>query len=367
MPAKPSPVIRGTGARAGRLAMRALLGAAVLLALLAAGHALLWFWLGNRLEEGFAAWAAARRAQGWQVEHGPPQRGGWPFAATLALPQFRLEGAAATWQAESLVLRLSPPRLDRLGLEARGRQSLRLGLVDFPFTAGRLTASLPIENSTLPSEAVVQAELLRVGTPAGEAGIGDARLEFHSRLTAAKGEPALALRLAANQVALPPALAEASPIVAQLGPSLDRLAADLSLTGPLPPGGNPARSAAAWRDGGGTLELHSLDLRWGRVSAAAMATMTLDEGLQPMGAGTLRLAGGGEVLDAAASAGLLTPRAATTARTVLALLSRTPPEGGPPRIEVPLSLEDRVLALGGFPLAQLPRWTWPAPSGAGRN
>lgn len=365
MSAKPPPAVRGTKGRAGRLARRALLGAAILLALLAAGHGLLWYWLGNRLEEGFAAWAAARRAQGWQVEHGPPRRGGWPLAATLTLPQFRLEGAAA-WRAEALVLRLSPPRLDRLGLEAQGRQSLRLGSADFPFVAGRLTASLPVESGALPSEAVAQATQLRILAPAGETGIGDARLEFHARPAAAKGEPALALRLAASDVTLPPALAEASPIVARLGPGLERLAADLALTGPLPPAGDPSRDAAAWRDGGGRLELHSLELRWGRVAATAMATLTLDEALQPMGAGTLRLAGGGEVLDAAASAGLVTPRVATTGRTVLALLSRTPPEGGPPRIEVPLTLEDGVLALGGFPLARIPPWVWPAPLGAGR-
>lgn len=366
MSAKPSPGIRGTGARAGRLAMRGLLGAAILLALLAAAHGLFWYWLGNQLQDGFEAWAAARRAEGWRVEHGTPQRGGWPLAATLTLPQFRLEGGAA-WQADSLVLRLSPPRLDRLGLEAQGRQRLRLGLAEFPLAADRLTASLPVETSALPSEAEAEAANLRILTPAGEAGIGDARLELHSRLAAARGEPALALRLAASQVALPPALAEASPIIARFGRSLDRLAAELALTGPVPSGGIPAGMARAWRDGGGRLELRSLDLRWGRIAATAMATLTLDEGLQPMGAGTLRLAGGGEVLDAAASTGLLAPRAAATARTVLTLLSRTPPEGGPPQIEVPLTLEGGILALARFPLVQIPRWTWPAAPGSGRD
>jgi len=373
MSAKPSPGIGGTGGRAGRLAMRALRGTAILLVLLAAGHALLWHWLGNRLEEGLAAWAAARRAQGWHVEHGPPQRGGWPFAATLALPRFRLEGPAVSlpggigWQADSLVLRLSPPRLDRLGLEAQGRQRLRLGLAEFPVLADRLTASLPVESAALPGEVTAEATQLRIGTAAGEAGIGAARLEFHSRAPAARGEPAVTLRLAADRLTLPPKLAEASPVIARLGGSLDRLVADLALTGPMPTAGDPTGSAMAWRDGGGTLELRNLDLRWGRISATAMATLTLDEALQPMGAGTLRLAGGGEVLDAATAGGLLTVRAAATARSVLALLSRTPPEGGPPRIEVPLTLEDGVLALARFPLARLPPWTWPPPSGGGRG
>lgn len=166
---------------------------------------------------------------------------------------------------------------------------------------------------------------------------------------------------------LPPGLlAPDSP----LGRQLRSLALDLLLTGPVPPGRDPAGMARAWRDGGGSLELRSVGLRWGAAAATATATLTLDQALQPRGAGTLRLAGAAEVLAAAAAAGLVTPRFATTARTMVALLARAPPEGGPPQLDVPLSVEDRALTMARIPLLRLPAWTWPmptGPSGAGRT
>ena len=143
-------------------------------------------------------------------------------------------------------------------------------------------------------------------------------------------------RFAAGDVLLPPGSAPGpgdatGPAVGVLGRAVETARLELELTGPVPPGRGPAAKAEAWRDGGGTLELRGLELRWGPLAATGAATLTLDEALQPMGAGTLRVAGAGEVLQAAAQAGLLTRQAAATGRGVLRLLSRRrrPPAGRP--------------------------------------
>lgn len=365
--------------------LRGLLGLALLGAVLAAGHALLWRWMGSQLEAGFQDWVAQRRAFGWRVEHAAPLRGGWPFAATLTLPRFRLEGGGATlpggaeWQAEALVLRLAPPRLDRLVVEMPGRHRLRLGTVEWPFAADRLAATLPLEAGVLPREARLEAERLRLGTPAGAVEVRDATLEIETRMSAIEGEPAVALRVSAWEVLLPSASSPGLPAVAgpglpaaaagtglasavgTLGRGVEQVVLDLALTGPVPPGRSPAAKAEAWRDGGGTLELQGLELRWGPLAANATATLTLDEALQPMGAGALRVAGAREALQAAARAGLLTRQAAATGQTVLRLLSRPPVAGAPAELEVPLALEGRVLTAARMRLAQLPAWSWPAP------
>lgn len=349
---------------AGRLLLRALLGAALLAALVSAGHALLWRWMGSQLEAGFATWAAQRRALGWRVEHAPPLRGGWPFAATLTLSHFRLEGGAATlpggleWQAEALVLRVAPPRLERLTVAMPGRHRLRLGALDLPFAADALEAVLPLERNVLPGEARVSAERLRLGTAAGAAEALGAQLEIETRMTAIEGEPAVALRLSGREVLLPPGI---GPAAGALGRRVEEAALDLVLTGPVPPGRGPAAKAEAWRDGGGTLELRGLDLRWGPLAGTATATLTLDEALQPMGAGTLRVTGAGEALQAAAGAGLLTRQAAAAGRVVLRLMSRVPAGGGAAELELPLVLEDRVLTAARVPLATLAPLVWPAP------
>jgi hypothetical protein len=132
----------------------------------------------------------------------------------------------------------------------------------------------------------------------------------------------------------------------------------MALSGPLPPGRSPTLRAEAWRDGGGTLELRAASLRWGPVGARAAATLALDEMLQPMGAGTLRLTGAPEALEALAGAGLIAPRAAATARSVVPLLSR-PAENGEPEIEVPVTLEERTLAVARIPVLRLAPLAWP--------
>ncbi|GAA0603005.1 hypothetical protein GCM10009416_45860 [Craurococcus roseus] len=301
------------------------------------------------------------------MEHGPPRRGGWPFSASLALPGFRMEGGAGLlpggvdWRTEALTLRVSPSRPDRLALEAPGRHRLRLGEAELPpFTAGRLDAALPLrpDGDGPPDEAGATARALRVGAVE----VASASVDLDARRG---GASAGTLRASAAGVVLPPAL----PGTDRLGRVVHRIGLDLALTGAVPPGGDPARRAAAWRDGGGALEVRAADARWGEAAASASATLALDGALQPAGTGVLRLAGGEALLEAASAAGLLSPFNAAAAGVALRALSRPPPEGGPARAELPLALRDRTLRLGPIALVRFPAldWTRAGPGiGAGR-
>jgi hypothetical protein len=351
-------------ARRGR--RRLLVGAAVGLVALGAGHAVLWRATAAELERGWQSWVGLRRAQGWRVEHAPPVRGGWPLAATLTLDRLRMDGAAATLPggaalaADRVVLRVVLPRLDRLHVDLPGQQRLRLGEAEFPFTADTLSVLLPLEPGTPPSAAEAVAERLRIGTPAGGIEVRSARLSVEGSASATEAEAALTLTLAAEGVELPSGSVPTTSVGTPFGRLVESVSAELAVSGPLPPGRVPSARAEAWRDGGGTLELRALALRWGPVGAAAAATLAFDEGLQPMGAGTLRLTGAAQALDALAEAGLVGRRAAGTARSVLPLLSRPSAENGQPEIEVPVTLEDRTLALARIPVLRLAPLAWPA-------
>lgn len=340
----------------------ALIGLAALVAL-GGGHALLWRAMADQLETEWQSWVQLRRAQGWTVEHAPPARGGWPLAATLTVDRLRLDGAAATlpgglgYAAQRAVLRVELPWLDQLQVDLSGPQRLRLGAADYPFAADRLTALVPLERDTPPASAEVTAERLRVGTPAGGVELAAARLSVSGSSSATDAEAALALVLAAEGIDLPPA-APGDPL-ARFGRRIATFSADLSLSGPLPGGRAPAPRAEAWRDGGGTLEVRSLGLRWGPLGGAAAATLAFDETLQPMGAGTLRLTGAAEALDALAEAGVIGRRAALTARSLLPLVSRPSATTGAPEVEVPVTLEDRTLSLARIPVTRLPPLAWP--------
>lgn len=334
------------------------LGLAGLIAL-GAAHTLLWRAMAEELDKGWRAWVQLRRAQGWRVEHAPPVRGGWPLGATLTLGQLRLEGGTATVPggvvllAEQVVLRLDLPWFDRLRVDLPGQQRLRLAGADYAFVADRLVATLPLERGTPPSGGEVLAERLRLGTPAGGVELRRASLTMRSSTSATEAEAALELTLTVEDLDLP-----ATP-VATFGRRIATFAADLAVSGPLPPGREPMRRAEAWRDAGGTLELRAASLAWGPTRAALAATLALDEALQPMGAGTLRLAGAAETLEALTTAGLIGRRAGATARGVLPLLARPSTETGQPEIEVPLTIEDRTLALARIPVLRFAPLAWP--------
>jgi hypothetical protein len=342
-----------------RLGRRLLIFGAAGLILLGVAHTLLWRAMAQGLDQGWRTWVQLRRSQGWRVEHAEPVQGGWPLAATLSLPRLRMQGGGHTlpggvvFTAERVALRVELPWLDRLTVELPGQQRLRLGDVEYPFVADRLSAVVPLEPGTPPSEAEVTAERLRLGTPAGGVEVRRARLMLRGSASATEAEAALAVELSAQDVDLP----VAPP--GGFGRRIATLTSELSLSGPLPPGREPARRAEAWRDGGGTLEVRSLGLRWGPVQAAAAATLALDEELQPMGAGTLRLTGADQALAGLTEAGLVGRRAAIAARGVLPLLSRPSAATGEPEIEVPLTLEDRTLALARIPVLRFAPLEWP--------
>jgi hypothetical protein len=356
MPAKPR--------RAGSRTVRALLIAATLLAATAAGHALLWQQVVDRLAEGFATWTAIRRAEGWHVAHGPPRRGGWPFTASLTVPEPRLAAGTdlvpggAEWRTGSVVLRINPLRPDRLTLEMPGRHALRIDGAALSVVAEHLDVALPLRGDADPRETVAaEARGLEIDMPERAAAIRSASLRIGMADENGGGRPATALRLSVADMTLPPGLAG----TARLGSTVERIGLDLILTGPLGPALDPARRAAAWRDGGGALEVRALDARWGEAAASASATLALDGALQPAGNGTVRISGGDALLDAAGSAGLLSPFAAAAARVALRALTRAPPGGGgPAQAELPLALRNRTLNLGSVPLARLPALDWGA-------
>lgn len=342
--------------------LRLWLIAAILLVGGTAVHAAVWRSMADGLEAGVDAWIAARRAQGWAVAHGPRTRGGWPLAATLDLPEIRMEGGFATvpggvaWTIERARLRLALPRLDRVVIALAGRQTLRLGPLAVPFTADRLDLALAIERGVPPRGGTAVTERLRIGTAAGAIEARRAEAGLAVLRTAVEGEAAIEVSLAGSDVDLPPGV---QPALAMLGRRIARFEATLSLSGPWPHGGGPAARAETWRDGGGTAQLRIGALAWGPALLDAEATVALDDALQPMGAGTLRLIDAGTVLEAAAGAGLLPVTQLPAARAILRLLEREPEGDGRPELVAPVLLEDRVLAVARIPLLRLPAWVWP--------
>ncbi len=333
--------------------------------LLAAADTLYWRLAERNLEDGFAAWLAGRGASGWTATAGQPVRGGWPLAATLTVPEVFLKGGnpdipgGLTWSTDRLVLRIALLRPRLLEVVSDGMQRLRLADgPEIPYRADRLHIALALQPGAPPRSAEVTAHNLRAGMPAGgdapaSLTVGSLDLHLEFKTAAQAGEAALVFSLDAEAVGLP------APIARSLGPRIANLTLQGALDGPVPRTRALAERAAGWRDGGGTLEIQRLAVNWGPLDLTASATLALDEQLQPMGAGSARVVGYAETLDALATHGAISKSAATAAKAVLSLLAHTPEDGSPPDVEVPLTLQYRTLSMRQVPLVRLPELDWP--------
>jgi hypothetical protein len=333
--------------------------------LLIGADTLYWRVAERHLEDGLAAWIAGWKASGWTASVGKPVRGGWPLAATLTVPEVLLQGGdpeipgGLTWKTDRLVLRADLLRPGLLEVASEGMQRLRLaGGPEIPYTADQLRMALPLQPGAPPGSATVTARDLRASMPAGgdttaSLTIGSLDLHLEFQPAAQAGETALGFSFNADAIVLPP------PFARLLGPRIASLTLQGALDGPVPRTHALGELASAWRDGGGTLEIQRLAVNWGPLDLTASATLALDEQQQPMGTGSARVVGYAETLDALATHGIISKSAATAAKAVLSLLANAPDDGGPPDVEVPLTLQYRTLSMRQVPLLRLPEIDWP--------
>jgi hypothetical protein len=352
-----------TPPRPRSVAHRLLIGILAALAVLAAAHTGLWWFATGRLADELTAWQGQNRPAGWMISVGVPVRTGWPLAAAIAVPDVMLAGGEAdipgglSWRAAhaELAVALLAPR--QLRIRVTGQQSLRLsGLPEFAFTANQFELTIPLDPGVPSHSGDLAASGLHAALASGSFDIATLALHTDSRAAAIKGEEALAITGSAEAIGLP-FLQGGHPW--PFGRRITSVSFDAALTGPLPRATDLTTRAAAWRDGGGTLELRRLALGWGPLGLSGNATMTLDAPMQPQGTATVRLVGYDAMLDALVSSGTLAPRSALAAKGILAILAQPPEGGGAPQVELPLTLHDRTLSAGRFPLLRLPEWVWP--------
>ena len=334
-----------------------------LLIVLPVADAVLWHIAVRRLEVGFGAWAARCKDAGWTVTQARISAGGWPWAATLRLRDVTISGGESltpggvVWHAPDVRLRLPLLRPRSLDIEALGDQRLRAGTMpEATLTGARLLALTTLGPASEPRDLEIVAERPKLVSGADWA-LSVERIRLHVKMPALvrTGSTPTAFSFGAESVVLP------SSVRWPLGGTIGQLAFDGALEGPIPAAQLPNTWATEWRDGGGSLQLQNLILTWGPLSLTAAATLALDDQLQPMGAGTSKVAGYAATLDALAVGGALSRSAATAAKAVLSLLAGTPDDGDSADVEVPLMLQYRTLSMRQVPLLRLPEVEWRGP------
>ncbi|MEQ9172694.1 MAG: DUF2125 domain-containing protein [Alphaproteobacteria bacterium] len=332
------------------------------------GYVVFWFTVAGVAEKQVRAWTQAQADHGVTITHGALKTGGFPFRIDVRIDAPAAAWPGGAWRGPALTLSAAPWDWRRLNWRADGVHTAtwtgRDGAVrEATLTARHLEGWGAASGGGLPRvEAWLTDGVLEISRAGLDGPVTARGLLLHILPPgpgAADGggdTPRLPLSLDAKGVVLPPGLGTV------LGDTVDRLALDMSLNGPLGKGPWPA-PALAWRDAGGVLEVKQLGIVHGPLNLTGEGTLAIDRNGQPEGAFTARVTGFAETVEALRKAGIVENRAADAVQVVLGLLSRGP-VGGPRTLDMPMTLQDRTFSLGAVKLLRLKPVDWFTPSGS---
>jgi len=322
----------------------------------AGAYSAYWFQVAGAIEPGMAAWAAERRAEGFEVAYGQVSVSGFPFRLVITVDEPRIGRADPSrgwrWQGPSLAAVAQPWNFHHVILSFEGRHRLAY------FSGGAwrelsLRAEVPLVSVVLGGDGRLERFAIDLqGLEASASGwsgrLEAGRAQLHGRAIAGNAEPAPAglreLSFRAEGVILPP---EANTV---LGRKIAALKLRATVLGTLPEA-PLAEAAAAWRDDGGTVEVRELAIDWGPLGLSASGTLALDEEMRPMGSASAELKRFGELIDALHDGGWIGAGEALATRAALTLLAVEEAQGKVAR--VPVTAQQGLLYLGPLPLLRL--------------
>ncbi|MFZ5608068.1 MAG: DUF2125 domain-containing protein [Pseudomonadota bacterium] len=333
---------------------------AIVIALIALAWSGYWLVARARFIAALDGEEAALPGRAIHLAYARRQLGGFPFRLIATYDKAVVTGAGAGYgwgvRGDKVALIAQPWNRHHVILHAPDAQvalSLdwadgegRLGGHSATMKAGTLQASL----SSVPGRGPKRLSLV-ASKVAGETtlfGIGPftaADMELHLRWpkpSAAKDEGLI------EPIVLEPALRIADVTLqgralGALGPRLDSLIIDASLSGPAIPS-REAAALAAWRDAGGTLDVPRLVLRWGPLEVTGSGTLALDDALRPLGALALDAQGLDAALATLEASNRIDGKAAELLRITLQLLTERKAEAA--RTRVPVNIQEGIVSIG---------------------
>lgn len=343
-----------------------LLGPCLLIVLLGVGYPIFWFIVAGRVEDGFLRWRDARNQQGYVVEHGALDVGGFPTAVRLKIATPAIASTKDGWSVRSAQaeFEIVPWNWRRFRVEASGPHQLTGIVQGRPLQVAAETGSAwligRVNSRGRMVEAVAEVRDLRVNQPDGDQLSTTKHVQAQLRWpdeSAPSGPPSFDLTVQASDTQL------AKKITGPLGPDLRTFRLSGTLNGK-PPGKLQRDALDAWRQDGGTIDIRHIVLGWGTLDLSANGTLALDAALRPLGAFTTEIRGHRAMLSALEQNGKLRRREASAARLALDLLSKPSGNGDGRRVvTVPLTAQKGRLYLGPVRLLKLPPILPPAPSG----
>jgi len=304
----------------------------------------LWFQMADGARERLDATVAAAEQRGIAIDFASAETHGFPDRIALRLEDLGLDGGPAPLHLRSARLTLAARAWAPDHLLGEG-QELRLTLGDWRLAAP--TSRMSWHRRSKSRDLDIEFGSVRL-FPRGQ-GATERRakgLELHIRLPRRDGTGESDL-LAPRRARI--AVASRGLVAGEGMAPIERLSGEGVLRGAIAYPFDRA-ALAAWRDDGGTLEIESLELAWGDLTATGSGSLSLDDAFRPIGAVTITVNDPAALLDKLAESGLVEAGLARRVRPALTALGRS--RGGEP-IELPLTLQEGRLLLSGIAIARI--------------
>ncbi len=319
----------------------------------AAAYTGYWYWAADGVKREIAAWAADRRAAGWEVVFTEPRVGGFPGRIQVALEGIRIAGPEGAsrwrWQPPPVTASARPWAPEHIAVQARGTHRIDAGEGEAVVTLAEAEADLVAHARGIKDAVLRLGGIEATLADGGRVTASSIILHVHERARVVEADAALGTGIAFDARALALLPAWQPP----LGTAVDRVALDAVVTGKIDPRGALRDVLARWRDGGGALEVKALAVDWQALKLRADGTFAFDEEMQPQGAMTAEITGIDQTADALIAAGVINAQAAFAAKVANKALTLG---GGPARL--PLTIQKRKLYLGPVPLVTLKPVVW---------
>ena len=298
------------------------------------------------------------------VTYSDLELGGFPLrlSARMHDPALALAplGAQASWSAREAAAEIPVWNWSRISVSLVGphRFSATIGGVTRTHTSptGAVRAEIQTADGRPVQGTLVFERLALAATEAAESvSVGAATVDvgLFPADEPTDHSAAYEIRARVADVVVPSALA------LPFGRSIGLISLEARINGPVPDERWPA-ALEAWRDAGGTIDVGSLRLDHGPLRVQGEGTFALDADMQPIGAFTAQIRGLFDLVEALRARGVVEAGDAVMAKVVLGALARRPDDGGPPVLNVPLTLQDRALYVGPVRMLRVPPVRWPA-------
>lgn len=334
-----------------------------------------WFALALSLNATADDWIAARTTEGWTIQTTRREIDGFPFLLRLSVDEPRLvRPDGLTWSADKMTLHSLPLPGQMVVVRSSGAQSIALPPAppppkstsgyDLPykpapvtFTGNATLIELQVDGLYDTPEAI-DIRLVEVALTSGDGddiAVSEATItaSYHPETATDHTTSSGALSVHANGIRLP------SSMTLPLGSLVHSLDLDIKILGAIATASPISDGLKKWRDDGGTVDITSLELRYGPMWLRTSGTLALDGNLQPVGAATAKMRGFFDAIEQMRVNGQINAKQAVTAKVVLGAMARQAADGGPPVLNLPLSIQDRVLNVGPVPLLEIPPILWP--------